>query len=326
MCVVIVTESFPPIPRREGRGPLRAPDRPAPRRSRSPPPLVVALAPAPGHKPDAFVPCPVVHVPSLPLPGYPQVRVALPSRSPGRHPRRAPWRCGPPRQPLRPRRTRHGRRRPPRHPGGGRLPDRPGRLRPDLHGRRGGAPTWAPGKPPPRGASAPSTAPPTSPRLLPRGPARPGDPRCAPGRAVAARRGHRARAHALARARVARPDDLGGLWWPATAGTGWGGAPPHRPAAPAPDPGRRRTAAPRPGHERPARPEGLGRGVRRPGRPVGGGAGGRGPGDRRPDQVADAGPNGRPWRRRTATKRTGVPGTAWAAAGRSAARTTAITG
>ncbi|GGS67503.1 SGNH hydrolase [Streptomyces violaceus] len=35
---------------------------------------------------------------------------------------------------------------------------------------------------------------------------------------------------------------------------------------------------------------------------------------------------GTPQRRRTATKRTGVPGTAWAAAGRSAARTTAITG
>ena len=48
---------------------------------------------------------------------------------------------------------------------------------------------------------------------------------------------------------------------------------------------------------------------------VGGGADGRGVAARDPFQ-----------RRRTATKRTGVPGTAWAAAGRSAERTTAITG
>lgn len=33
-----------------------------------------------GDGPDALSPCPVVRVPSLPLPGYPQVRVALPSR------------------------------------------------------------------------------------------------------------------------------------------------------------------------------------------------------------------------------------------------------
>lgn len=45
-------------------------------------PLVVAPATAsgPGHGVDALPPCPVVRVPSLPLPGYPQVRVALPSR------------------------------------------------------------------------------------------------------------------------------------------------------------------------------------------------------------------------------------------------------
>lgn len=45
-------------------------------------PLVVAPATAsgPGHGVDALAPCPVVRVPSLPLPGYPQVRVALPSR------------------------------------------------------------------------------------------------------------------------------------------------------------------------------------------------------------------------------------------------------
>ncbi len=41
---------------------------------------------------------------------------------------------------------------------------------------------------------------------------------------------------------------------------------------------------------------------------------------------ATAGPRLSVQRRRTATKRTGVPGAAWAAAGRSAGRTTAITG
>ncbi|MFE6164945.1 glycosyltransferase, partial [Streptomyces sp. NPDC056486] len=45
-------------------------------------PLVIAPAPAAGADAaaDAGAPCPVVRVPSLPLPGYPQVRVALPSR------------------------------------------------------------------------------------------------------------------------------------------------------------------------------------------------------------------------------------------------------
>lgn len=43
-------------------------------------PLVVAPATAAGSGPDAQSPCPVIRVPSLPLPGYPQVRVALPSR------------------------------------------------------------------------------------------------------------------------------------------------------------------------------------------------------------------------------------------------------
>ncbi|SER19676.1 phosphatidylinositol alpha 1,6-mannosyltransferase [Streptomyces sp. yr375] len=43
-------------------------------------PVVVAPATAAGTGPDAEAPCPVVRVPSLPLPGYPQVRVALPSR------------------------------------------------------------------------------------------------------------------------------------------------------------------------------------------------------------------------------------------------------
>lgn len=43
-------------------------------------PLVVAPATVAGSGPDASAPCPVVRIPSLPLPGYPQVRVALPSR------------------------------------------------------------------------------------------------------------------------------------------------------------------------------------------------------------------------------------------------------
>ncbi len=43
-------------------------------------PLVVAPATAAGPAADAAAPCPVVRVPSLPLPGYAQVRVALPSR------------------------------------------------------------------------------------------------------------------------------------------------------------------------------------------------------------------------------------------------------
>lgn len=40
----------------------------------------MAPATAASTGPDALAPCPVVRVPSLPLPGYPQVRVALPSR------------------------------------------------------------------------------------------------------------------------------------------------------------------------------------------------------------------------------------------------------
>ncbi|MDK1474768.1 glycosyltransferase family 1 protein [Streptomyces sp. 549] len=42
--------------------------------------LVVAPAPAPGTDLPQDGPAPVVHIPSLPLPGYPQVRVALPGR------------------------------------------------------------------------------------------------------------------------------------------------------------------------------------------------------------------------------------------------------
>ncbi|MER6526058.1 glycosyltransferase family 1 protein [Streptomyces sp. NPDC001508] len=77
MRVVIVTESFPPDVNGVAHCALQTARHLV---DRGHAPLVVAPAPAPGNRPDAFAPCPVVHVPSLPLPGYPQVRVALPSR------------------------------------------------------------------------------------------------------------------------------------------------------------------------------------------------------------------------------------------------------
>ncbi|XHM65255.1 glycosyltransferase family 4 protein [Streptomyces nigra] len=77
MRVVIVTESFPPDVNGVAHCALQT-ARHLVQRGHSP--VVVAPAPAPGTRPDAPAPCPVVHVPSLPLPGYPQVRVALPSR------------------------------------------------------------------------------------------------------------------------------------------------------------------------------------------------------------------------------------------------------
>ncbi|MBN0047671.1 glycosyltransferase family 1 protein [Streptomyces actuosus] len=77
MRVVIVTESFPPDVNGVAHCALQTARHLA---DRGHLPLVVAPAPAPGHRTDAAGPCPVVHVPSLPMPGYPQVRVALPSR------------------------------------------------------------------------------------------------------------------------------------------------------------------------------------------------------------------------------------------------------
>ncbi|MFJ3305442.1 glycosyltransferase family 4 protein [Streptomyces sp. NPDC086549] len=77
MRVVIVTESFPPDVNGVAHCALQTARHLV---DRGHAPLVVAPAPAPGVRPDASAPCPVVHVPSLPLPGYPQVRVALPSR------------------------------------------------------------------------------------------------------------------------------------------------------------------------------------------------------------------------------------------------------
>ncbi|EDY59538.2 MULTISPECIES: glycosyltransferase, partial [Streptomyces] len=79
MRVVIVTESFPPDVNGVAHCALQTARHLV---DRGHLPLVVAPATASGPGPgvDALAPCPVVRVPSLPLPGYPQVRVALPSR------------------------------------------------------------------------------------------------------------------------------------------------------------------------------------------------------------------------------------------------------
>ncbi|MEV0012444.1 glycosyltransferase family 1 protein [Streptomyces sp. NPDC051840] len=79
MRVVIVTESFPPDINGVAHCTLQTARHLA---ARGHQPLVIAPAGAtgssgPAHNGD---PCPVVRVPSLPLPGYPQVRVALPGR------------------------------------------------------------------------------------------------------------------------------------------------------------------------------------------------------------------------------------------------------
>ncbi|MEV5883525.1 glycosyltransferase family 1 protein [Streptomyces sp. NPDC052020] len=77
MRVVIVTESFPPDVNGVAHCALQTARHLV---DRGHAPLVVAPAPAAGSEPGVQAPCPVVRVPSLPLPGYPQVRVALPSR------------------------------------------------------------------------------------------------------------------------------------------------------------------------------------------------------------------------------------------------------
>ncbi|MEU0643388.1 MULTISPECIES: glycosyltransferase family 4 protein [Streptomyces] len=77
MRVVIVTESFPPDVNGVAHCALQTARHLV---ERGHAPIVVAPATAAGNGPDAHAPCPVVRVPSLPLPGYPQVRVALPSR------------------------------------------------------------------------------------------------------------------------------------------------------------------------------------------------------------------------------------------------------
>ncbi|PWI09141.1 glycosyl transferase family 1 [Streptomyces sp. NWU339] len=76
MRVVIVTESFPPDVNGVAHCALQT-ARHLVDRGHSP---VVVAPTAAGDEPDDRAPCPVVRIPSLPLPGYPQVRVALPSR------------------------------------------------------------------------------------------------------------------------------------------------------------------------------------------------------------------------------------------------------
>ncbi|WP_327685275.1 glycosyltransferase family 4 protein [Streptomyces sp. NBC_00467] len=77
MRVVIITESFPPDVNGVAHCALQTARHLA---ARGHDPLVIAPAVAGADGSDASAPCPVVRVPSLPLPGYPQVRVALPSR------------------------------------------------------------------------------------------------------------------------------------------------------------------------------------------------------------------------------------------------------
>ncbi|MFE5398781.1 glycosyltransferase family 4 protein [Streptomyces sp. NPDC056568] len=77
MRVVIVTESFPPDVNGVAHCALQTARHLVDRGHDC---VVVAPATAPGNAADASAPCRVVRVPSLPLPGYPQVRVALPSR------------------------------------------------------------------------------------------------------------------------------------------------------------------------------------------------------------------------------------------------------
>ncbi|MDQ1072217.1 hypothetical protein QFZ32_007657 [Streptomyces canus] len=79
MRVVIVTESFPPDVNGVAPCALQT-ARHLVERGHLPPVVAPTTASGPGHSVDALAPCPVVRGPSLPLPGYPQVRVALPSR------------------------------------------------------------------------------------------------------------------------------------------------------------------------------------------------------------------------------------------------------
>ncbi|MDH2392799.1 glycosyltransferase family 1 protein [Streptomyces sp. HNM0663] len=77
MRVVIVTESFPPDVNGVAHCALQTARHLAVRGHE---PLVIAPTATAADDCDRTAPCPVVRVPSLPLPGYPQVRVALPSR------------------------------------------------------------------------------------------------------------------------------------------------------------------------------------------------------------------------------------------------------
>ncbi|MFC1418824.1 glycosyltransferase family 4 protein [Streptacidiphilus cavernicola] len=75
MRVAIVTESFPPDINGVAHSVLRTAEHLV-RRGHEP----LVVAPASAAPPTVPDPCPVVRLPSLPLPGYPQVRLALPTR------------------------------------------------------------------------------------------------------------------------------------------------------------------------------------------------------------------------------------------------------
>lgn len=75
MRVVLVTESFPPDVNGVAHSVLRTAEHLV-RRGHEP----LVITPAPATPVAAGDPCPVVRVPAMPLPGYPQVRIALPSR------------------------------------------------------------------------------------------------------------------------------------------------------------------------------------------------------------------------------------------------------
>ncbi|MFJ5778038.1 glycosyltransferase family 4 protein [Streptomyces sp. NPDC093094] len=79
MRVVIVTESFPPDVNGVAHCALQT-ARHLVDRGHTPLVVAPATAAAVASEADVRAPCPVVRIPSLPLPGYPQVRVALPSR------------------------------------------------------------------------------------------------------------------------------------------------------------------------------------------------------------------------------------------------------
>ncbi|NEC40115.1 glycosyltransferase, partial [Streptomyces rubrogriseus] len=77
MRVVIVTESFPPDVNGVAHCALQTARHLVARGHDC---VVVAPATSAAAEADTRAPCRVVRIPSLPLPGYPQVRVALPSR------------------------------------------------------------------------------------------------------------------------------------------------------------------------------------------------------------------------------------------------------
>jgi phosphatidylinositol alpha 1,6-mannosyltransferase len=77
MRIALVTESFLPDVNGVAQSVVRAAEHLV-RRGHSP--LVIAPQPPPGARgPVGELPCPVVRIPSLPMPGYPQIRLGLPT-------------------------------------------------------------------------------------------------------------------------------------------------------------------------------------------------------------------------------------------------------